>query len=214
MLKIELCTPNNPLYERAYDFAKQKYLLPRMNMKIYYRPTVLFGAINCTGEIIGVMGVNIGFVSNEMLVKDERIKNYTSRKDMCDQSIFALDDSKISLAPYALSAAVIVYTKFMNMKYLGVLAIEVSRKIMARMKIETPKLPDKKYGFGKPDKNLLPPEHRNDYDTWLEYNDPISIEIIDLDQAVPPCREYLMNFHRSKKVCFDPVFEKIVFSTT
>ncbi len=196
-------------YEDAYKFACIKYLQPRMNMKLYYRPSVLFEARNKDNRIVGVMGLNTGFVANNMLSKDRRTRTYMKNDHSCDQSIFALDEQYASIAPHCLSCAVCTYAYYSGAKYLGVLAIPVSRKIMQRLGVHLLSHPNEKSGFGAPDISLLSPEHRDDYITWYRYNNPISMEIVDTAKSYKQCINLLMQFHFRKKVTLSESFLNI-----
>lgn len=198
---------NSSRYEEAHAFARAQYATPRMGMKLYYRPSVLIAATNLAGEIVGVVGANIGTVTNNMLLADRRTKHLMDRPDACEQSIFALHPEKITIAPITLTASIGLYSHSMGMKYIGVLAIPISRKIFRRMGVRTLRHETENIGFGLPDQSLLPESVRGQWNTWFARNNPTSLEIIDMADALPHCLSTLAEHHDRLALC--PKLQKL-----
>ena len=202
MLKINFTRDGENDYNAAHEFARNMYLLPRMNMHLYYRPSVLFCA-TIENKLVGVMGLNVGLISNEMLSKESKILHYTKAGRCCEQSVFALDGSIISVAPIVLSAILTVYAAKGGFTYLAILAIPITRKIITKLGVAS-------LSFGKPDKNLLSIEHLDSYDSWFKYNDPTSIEIVVLSDAKNSCSEYLKKMVEKNKILLCPLLNDVL----
>lgn len=196
-------------YERAHEFARKKYLEPTINMQLHSRPSILVSAKKNDGSIFGVIGINIDRVAHEMLAKDERIKHFMDRQDACDQNVFALENNR-SFAPLALTAAIGVLAKNHGRKYMGILAIPVSRKIISSLGVEPLKSDNEDLGFGTPDIGLVPPKNRAGVETWFINNQPTSLEIVDLDQAHDPCASLLKKMKETGRIALCPNLSKMI----
>lgn len=202
MLRIELFEKGSDNYISAHEFAQKLYLSHTINMVVYYQPSVLICAF-LEGEPIGVIGMNIGFVNNEMLSREPKISPYVSEGVCCEESIFAINSAVASVAMLALPAALTAYSAYLGYSYLAVLATPIVRKIIAKLGVVP-------ISCGKPDKNHLDMEHRNSYDAWFEYYDPTSIEIVDLKEAEQSCRRFLRTFCSKNKLLLTPPLDRLM----
>ena len=92
-------------------------------------------------------------------------------------NIFAADGFNPGIV--LLAASMVEYAHHLSIRYLAFAAIEISMKLIERLKIPA-------YHYGFADKMCLPPELAPDYERWFAQNRP-TLEILDTIDAPAMC---------------------------